>query len=320
MIALSHRVRICGLWLGISLAIAACGTSERDQVSGVGTEATADSAVVVTSNYPLYFFAIRVSKGIDGAPEISLPDIDGDPTDWIPTVGQIQQLQSANLVILNGAGAEPWLDLITLDPRRLIDTAAGLTDQLIPLNDSVPHQHGPEGEHSHRGSAFTFWLDPQLAIAQAQVVTDALALLTPAHAMRYRENMMALKQEFMELDGRLAEVFAMTRTRPVLFSHPVYQYLQRRYRINGASLHWEPDARPTLSGWTDLRHQRVSHPATILVWEKAPLPDTAARLASQGIVSVPFHTIANRPTQGDFMTVMLENARRLETVFRADDQ
>lgn len=317
------RHRIAGLrwlWLCISLTIAACGDTERDGVSGVVAEASASGGLVVASNYPLYFFAVRATQGIDAAPEIVLPDFDGDPTEWIPSEEQIQLLQLADLVILNGAGAEPWRELVTLDRRRLSETAAALTDRLIPLHDSVLHQHGPEGDQSHRGSAFTFWLDPQLAIAQAQVVTEALALLTPAHATRYRENMAVLEQELMELDRRLVDVFTNLNDRPVLFSHPVYQYLQRRYGINGASLHWEPDARPALSGWADLRQRLVSHPATIMIWEQAPLPDTAARLASQGIVSVPFHTIGNRPTQGDFMTAMLENAQRLETVFRTDDQ
>jgi len=102
----------------------------------------------------------------------------------------------------------------------------------------------------------------------------------------------------------------------VLFSHPVYQYLQRRYAINGASVHWEPDALPALSGWTELRQRLASHPATVMVWEAMPLQDTAARLADLGIESVPFHTLANRPAQGDFMIAILDNARRLETVLR----
>jgi zinc transport system substrate-binding protein len=275
--------------------------------------------MVVTSNYPLYFFALRISVGIDAAPEIVLPEFDGDPADWIPDTAQIQLLQSADLVILNGAGAERWLDLITLHRRRLVDTASALTGKLIPLDDALPHQHGPKGEHSHQGSAFTFWLDPLLAIAQAQAVTEALALLTPAQAQRYRENMATLEQELMKLDRRLADVFGNLHDRPLLFSHPVYHYLQRRYSIDGASLHWEPDAPPTLSGWTALRRQLAFHPATVMVWEDAPLPDTVSRLAGLGIESVPFHTLANRPAQGDFTTAMLENARRLETILQADD-
>ena len=107
-------------------------------------------------------------------------------------------------MLLNGAGAEPWLDWITLRRRRLVDTSSQLIDRLIPADDAVAHQHGPQGKRAHQGSAFTLWLDPQLAVAQAQGVTDALALLTPSQATRYRENTATLEQELAELDRRLA--------------------------------------------------------------------------------------------------------------------
>ena len=97
----------------------------------------------------------------------------------------------------------------------------------------------------------------------------------------------------------------------------MYQYLQRRYGIDGVSLHWEPDAPPALSGWTELRRQLASRSATVMVWEDTPLPETVSRLADLGIETVAFHTLANRPAQGDFITAMLDNARRLEALLQA---
>jgi hypothetical protein len=85
-------------------------------------------------------------------------------------------------------------------------------------------------------------------------------------------------------------------------------------------MHWEPDEEPSISAWIELRQTLASHPATIMLWESAPLPQTVARLAEQGIASVPFDTLANRPAQSDYLSAMNQNARRLETVFRADDQ
>lgn len=79
-----------------------------------------------------------------------------------------------------------------------------ITDRLIALEDSVLHQHGPEGDHSHQGTAFTTWLDPQLAIAQAQSVTNALIQLAPSGETGFRNNMAKLEQELTQLDSRLA--------------------------------------------------------------------------------------------------------------------
>ena len=308
------------LSIGVIALVAACGGDERQASSEGAPALKSKGAVVVASNNPLYFFASRIAEGVDVAPKIVFPDINGDPTFWIPNAEQIQLLQSADVVILNGAGAEPWLDLITINQRRLLDTSVNITDRLIPFEGAVAHQHGPEGEHSHQGTAFTTWLDPQLAIQQSQALTNALIKLAPAGEAQFRENMAKLEQELIELDSQLADVFARLGVRPVLFSHPVYQYLGRRYGINGQSMHWEPDEEPSISAWIELRQTLASHPATIMLWESAPLPETVARLAEQGIVSVPFHTLANRPAQGDYLSAMNQNARRLETVFRADDQ
>ena len=282
------------------------------QIVGDDNTATqSDSAIVVTSNYPLYFFANRIADGVVAAPEIVFPEIEGDPASWIPNSEQIQLLQSADAVILNGAGAEPWLRLISIDQRRLVDTSSGIVDRLIPLDGSLLHQHGPEGEHSHQGYAFTLWLDPQLAITQAESVTEALIAIAPSGEAKFRENMARLEQDLAALDSSLAEVFSQLGDRPVLFSHPVYQYLQRRYEINAQSVHWEPQDAPSIADWIALQQLRSTNAASIMIWEDEPLAATAARLADDDISSVAFQTLANRPDQGDYFGVMRANAKRM---------
>ena len=299
---------------GLIVLLAACGTE--DQAAGGGAPSATDvqRAMIVTSNYPLFFFASQVAEGVDAAPEIIFPDIDGDPAFWIPSSEQIQLLQSADTVILNGAGAESWLNLISIDRQRLVDTSASITDRLIPLQDSVQHQHGPEGEHSHQGTAFTTWLDPQLAIAQARSVTDTLVELAPSGETDFRNNLATLEKALTQLDTQLAAVFVKLDGQPVLFSHPVYQYLQRRYEINGQSVHWEPDQEPTTSAWIDLQQLAAAHLARTMIWEDEPLSSTAERLANGGIISVFFHTAANTPDQGDYLSVMRDNAERLDAL------
>jgi len=304
--------------ISVVLLIAAC-SGEDHQASSEGPSATeSKNALVVTSNYPLYFFARRIAEGVEAAPNIVFPDIIGDPTFWIPDVEQVQLLQSADAVILNGAGAEPWLDLITIDQRRLVDTSVTITDRLIPLEDAVAHQHGPEGEHSHQGTAFTTWLDPQLAILQAQSVTNSLIEIAPSGETGFRANMAELEQELTRLDSGLAEIFSQLNGRAVLFSHPVYQYLQHRYEINGQSVHWEPDEEPSTPAWIALQQMLATHAATIMIWEDEPLTPTIKRLSNAGITFVTFQTLANRPDEGDYLSVMRSNEKQLESILSSN--
>jgi zinc transport system substrate-binding protein len=277
-----------------------------------------NGSIVVTSNYPLYFFASRIVEGVANAPVIVLPKIDGDPAFWTPNVEQVLVLQSADAIILNGAGAEPWLNLISIDRRRLVDTSVNIVDRLIPLLGSPLHQHGPEGEHSHQGTAFTTWLDPQLAITQAESITDALIEIAPSGEPGFRANMANIKSDLVELDANLAEAFSPLDGRPVLFSHPVYQYLQRRYKVNGLSVHWEPDAEPSTPDWIALQQLRPAHRASVMIWENQPLASTATRLSDAGITSVSFRTLANRPDQGDYLSEMRANAERMKELLSPD--
>lgn len=296
--------------LSIFLFAAGCGDKQGDIV--VDAAEDAGSIVIVASNYPVYYFATRIAEGAGDKITIILPDISGDPAFWIPDESQAQLLQSADVILLNGAGAEPWLDLISLDRQHILDTSGGLSDELIALEESVQHQHGPEGEHSHQGYAFTTWLNPLLAIEQARTVMRAFVERFPEAGSQFQENMAKLEEDFVALDKRLATALATFNGQPVLFSHPVYQYLQNRYMIDGASVHWEPDQEPTTPAWIALQQLRGTHPARIMIWEDEPLPSTASRLSDAGISSVSFHTVANKPEEGDFLSMMNANIARID--------
>jgi len=62
-----------------------------------------------------------------------------------------------NLLILNGAGYEKWTKKVSLPMLRTVDTSRSFKDKLIHIETEVTHSHGPVGERSHSGTAFTTW-------------------------------------------------------------------------------------------------------------------------------------------------------------------
>jgi zinc transport system substrate-binding protein len=238
--------------------------------------------------------------------------MEGDPANWRPDSEEIAFLQGADLVVLNGAGYESWLGWVTVREDLLLDTSAAFTDRLIPIENETVHQHGPAGEHSHKGYAFTVWLDPELAIEQSRSIHQALTHLLPQKSASLDAGLAALEQALEQLDREQEQLFAKLGDKPVLFSHPVYQYLQARYRINGASVHWEPGEQPATSDWIELNRMLGTHPAGLMIWEDTPLQAVASRLLESGVQSVPYHTASNRPEDGDYLDVMRGNVLRLE--------
>jgi zinc transport system substrate-binding protein len=263
--------------------------------------------LVVTSNYPLYFFTSHIAGD---TVRLVFPDIEGDPAFWKPGPGEIAQLQSADLVVLNGAGYVSWRDWVTLHDDRLLDTSSGFRDRLLSQQEESIHQHGPGGEHSHAAVAFTTWLDPMLAIEQAKAIEQALSRLVPEQAGSYQSRLAVLMKQLEELDRKIGSAFAPLAQQPVLFSHPVYQYLQNRYGLNGQSRHWEPDQALAAREWIALGEILRSHPAALMFWEAEPQAETRARLQELGIRSLVFRTGSNRPDSGNYLDLMNANLKR----------
>jgi len=268
---------------------------------------------VYAVNYPLAYFAGRIAGD---SVEVVLPvPGDIDPAMWVPDADAIAELQRADLVLLNGAGYEGWLQRVTLSRSRLVDTSTAFADRLIPVENDVTHSHGPTGDHSHAGTAFTTWLDCEFAIEHARAVLSALVRLRPENGGEYRARFADLERELLELDQALGEVSSRIGDQPLLFSHPVYQYFERRYSLKGRSLHWEPGEMPEEAQWRELSGMLSTHPAAWMIWEGTPHPEAAHRLESLGIQSLVFRPAGNKPASGDYMSVMQENLRALQHAF-----
>ena len=276
------------------------GESEADDGAG--------KPLVLVTNFPLYFFASEIAGDAVG---VRMPNIDGDPAMWVPGPSDFSQLQAADLIILNGAGYESWLAFTSLPSGLLLDTTADIQDRLLPIENVTLHQHGPEGEHSHQGTAFTTWLDPHIAIEQARAIAHRLTVLVPAQAEAFTTRLAVLEKRLVELDRSFEQVFENMKDQPLVFSHPVYQYLQQRYGLNARSVHWEPDIEPGVKEWLDFQNLLREHPAKLMVWEAPPLPSVVERLQQQGIRSIVFEPAGNRPVTGNYFTVMSANLSRI---------
>ena len=265
---------------------------------------------VYVVNYPLAYFAERIG-GDQVRVELPAPP-DVDPAYWRPEAEAIAKYQGADLILLNGAGYAGWIELASLPQSRLVDTSVAFVDQLIPLESGPVHSHGPQGEHTHTGFAFTTWLDPTLAARQAVAVAEALSEARPEEAEAFRLALEELEADLGELDKRSSAVWSQLSDQPVLFSHPVYQYVERRYSLNGRSLHWEPEEAPSEDGWRELETLVEGHPARWMIWEDEPLAATRERLEGMGIGVLLLRSAANEPVAGDLVTNMEDDLASIQ--------
>ncbi len=137
--------------------------------------------LVYTVNYPLAYMAERIGGDLVRVQFPAPRDV--DPAFWSPGPETVTAYQTADLILLNGAGYASWTDRVSLPGSRLVATSASVADRYVVEEDAVTHSHGPAGEHAHGAIAFTTWLDPTIAVEQARAVRDArVRSVTPSPA------------------------------------------------------------------------------------------------------------------------------------------
>jgi len=290
---------------GFALTLAGCGgtpeESERKAASGKPT--------VYSVNYPLHYFAQRIG-GDDVDARFPVP-ADADPGWWTPDDETAAAYQSADLVMSNGAGYARWMQNYAFRIDQVIGTAAPFRDRYITIAEATVHSHGPEGKHAHEGVDPMTWLDPKQAIIQAGSVKEGLAGVVPEAESTFAKNLEALTADLEALDGAWAAVSEKLGDRPLLASHPVYNYLVRRYGWNLKNLHWEPGDMPPEEEWTSLEGLLETHPAKLILWEAPPLKETQAKLEALGVQTVIVYPLGNEPESGDYLTGMKANIERI---------
>ena len=275
--------------------------------------ANQDKLKIFTVNYPLQYFAERIA-GTHAIVVFPAP-ADVDPAYWMPDTGTISDYQQADLILLNGAHYAKWVGKVSLPSSKMVDTSRKFKDQYIYSTEATTHSHGPEGAHAHESLAFTTWLDFKFAVKQARAIEKALSRKRPELKDTFQENFLALEKDLLALDRELQEMAAKKINKPLVGSHPVYDYLAKGYGFNIKSVHWEPDENPSFQQWQNLEKMLVDHPAKWMVWEGEPLPAVVEKLKEIDVSSLVYDPCGNVPEKGDYLRVMQNNVRNIKAAF-----
>ena len=280
----------------------------------IHSSGAAEKLTVYVVNYPLQYFAKRIGgehvKAVFPAPA------EADPAFWMPDTPTIAAYQQADLILLNGAGYAKWVNKVTLPWFRVVNTSAGFKDRYLEAGEILTHSHGSGGEHAHETLAFTTWIDFSLAAGQAKAITEALGRKRPELKGVFQKNFQKLEQDLLKLDRDLKTLISKDPSRPLVLSHPIYDYFARRYGLNIKSLHWEPDEIATNEQMMKLNRILKVHPAKWMIWEGKPMQESVERLQAIGLSSLVFDPCGNTPDQGNFINVMRQNVDNLKPVFQ----
>ena len=293
-----------------TLSLAGCAPS--DEVENGEASTDVRLPLVMAVNEPLRALAARLGGDRFDVRFPGPPD--EDPAFWKPDAETLQSIQTADLILLNGAGFARWTTQASLPFSRCVDTSVAFADRLIVADASVTHSHGPDGDHSHGETAFTTWIDPSLLLEHARAVRTALVTLDPSTKAEIDARFAALETEIGALDAAALAIDSSRRGEPMLASHPVYQYLARRLDLDLRSVHFEPDVVPDDAGWAELDArlaERPVSPVKWMLWEGAPDPRTVAGLEARGVGVIVFDPCGAAVPADGYLAAQRANFARL---------
>ena len=124
-----------------------------------GTDGEEARLTVLASTYPVYLAARSVAEGVEGVSVLRLET--GAVSclhDYTLTVGDMKKLEGADVVALNGAGMEEFMeDALASSSAPVIDCSEGV--DLLEGEGHV-HQDGEE-EDDHGHFDPHYWMDPE---------------------------------------------------------------------------------------------------------------------------------------------------------------
>ncbi len=200
------------------LLLSACGRPAASQPEE-------DALHILATTYPVYLFTTAVTEGADGV-EVSL--LVNQQTsclhDYTLTVADMKAIEGADVIVMNGAGLEDFMDdALAGSDAAVIDCAEGV--DLLPAQGHEGHDHDTEYDPH-------IWMDATYVSLMLGQIAQSLAELDSANAERYTQNESAAQTALTTADMSWREELAPYKGRSIVTFHDGFQYFAGALGLN----------------------------------------------------------------------------------------
>lgn len=264
----------------------------------------AEEVNIVATTLPVYTFTERLCVGTDLKVGQLITENVSCLHDYTLKVSQMQLLEQADVVIINGAGLEDFLEDALNSTNRIVDASVGLS-----LLKGEHHDHDHHDGHTH-GEDPHIWLSPKNAAMMAQNICNNLCTLYPAHTQTFLENLEGLLSDLEALQAYGEESLRDLSSRELITFHDGFSYLAESFDLtilmaveeeSGS----EASAKQLISLITLVREHQLP----------AIFTETNGSVSAAGIISaetnVPIYTLDMGISGEDYFDMMYRNINTL---------
>lgn len=229
---------VIGLMLALGLILTAAPTTR-----------AADGKLNVVAAENFYGDVARQIGGDDVAVASIMSNPDQDPHLFETTPSTVREIAAAQVVILNGADYDPWMDKLLKASPKPGRTAIVVADLVGKKAGDNPH----------------LWYDPGTIPAAAKALAQAFAKADPAHKDGYVARLKTFLASLEPINAKIAAIHGKFAGTPVTASEPVFGYMagalgfkmhNERFQLSIMN-NTEPSAQDVAAFENDLKEHKV---------------------------------------------------------------
>ena len=181
-------------------------------------------AKIVATTLPVYEFTSQLCSGTDLTVTQLVSENVSCLHDYSLSVSQVKAAESAELIVLSGAGLEDFMaDLLA--GRTVLDASRG-----IAMLESCGHDH--DEHHHHHEHDPHLWLSPACAKTMCQNICDGLISQYPEYAAVFETNLQTLLSELDALQAYGTKQLANLSCRELITFHDGFSYFADAFDLN----------------------------------------------------------------------------------------
>ncbi len=170
---------------------------------------------IFSSFYPIYDFVKKIGK--DRADVSTIVPAGIEPHDFEPTAKQIIELQKADVIFINGAGFESWINKMG-------------NATVVDLSKDLPAENLGSTQDPH------IWLDPILVKTYSKTIFEKLISLDPQNTDYYTNNFNEFNNKLELLNLDISKNLTNCDLNDFIAFHDAFGYFVKRYGLTQHSI------------------------------------------------------------------------------------
>ena len=292
------------------------------------SESSSDELTIVTSFYPMYISTLNIVKDI---PNINLVNLTAPQTgclhDYELSTKDMKTLETADILIVNGAGMESFLDnviaqypdldvIVASDGITLIeDTDHDHEDEDHDHEEDEDHDH--DDDHDHDVNPH-LWVSISKNIDQVQNIANGLIGLIPDNSDEFTKNANEYIDKLENLSTKMHAELESIKNKDIITFHEAFPYFAEEFGLNIVGvLEVEPDSEPSAKEIEDIINTVKEYNISALFTEPQYSSKVAETVANE--TGAKIYTLdpivtgdANENAADDYLNKMNENLEVLK--------